>query len=142
MNDVFRRFAERIEQVVGSPWAFIAALAVLVAWGASGPFFGFTENWQLLINSFTTIVTFLVVFLIQNTQSRDFKALQIKLDELLRATAGTHRGLINLQELSDEEMDRLEQAFNRLREHTKNTTQKTIDDVIQSLDERPVGDNG
>src|SRR6266567_436846 len=116
MNEAFRRFAERIEIIVGSPWAFMVALAILAAWGACGPFFGFAEPWQLAINSITTIVTFLVVFLIQNTQSRDFKALHIKLDELIRATAGAQRALINLQELSDEEMDRLERAFQRLRE--------------------------
>ena len=86
MNKFFRRFAEIIAAIVGTPWAFIAALLVLIGWGASGPLFGFSEPWQLAVNSFTTIVTFLMVFVIQNTQNRDFQALQLKLDELLRTT--------------------------------------------------------
>ncbi len=85
-----------------------------MTWGASGPVFGFSEQWQLIINSFTTIVTFLMVFIIQNTQNRDFKALQLKLDELLRASDNTHKGLINMHNFSDEELHRLEQAFKRL----------------------------
>jgi low affinity Fe/Cu permease len=75
MTDMFRKFAERVAYAAGTPWAFIGALAILVTWGASGPLFGFAEGWQLVINSFTTVVTFLMVFIIQNTQNRDFKSL-------------------------------------------------------------------
>src|SRR5882672_7612557 len=102
MKALFREFAERISVVVGTPWAFIAALAVIVGWGISGPFFGFSEPWQLVINSFTTIMTFLMVFIIQNTQNRDFKALQLKLDVLLLASRDTHPGLISLHKLTDQ----------------------------------------
>src|SRR5947208_2817089 len=115
MNNLFRLFAEKIAFLAGTSWAFIGALAVLIGWGASGPLFGFSEQWQLAVNSFTTIVTFLMVFVIQNTQDRDFKAMQLKLDELLRTSEGAHRGLIALQNMSDEELGIIERGFERLR---------------------------
>lgn len=114
--------------IVGTPWAFIAALTVIIVWAVSGSFFRFSERWELTINSFTTIVTFLVVFIIQNTQNRDFMALQLKLDELLRASENTHKGLVNLHNLSDEELYRLEQAFEQL------GGQQSIDDIVKSLE--------
>jgi low affinity Fe/Cu permease len=83
MKRLFGKFAESISMAVGTPWAFLGAVTAILTWALSGPFFGFSEPWQLVINSFTTIVTFLVVFLIQNTQNRDFQALQIKIDALL-----------------------------------------------------------
>ena len=113
MTHLFRKFAELVAVVVGTPWAFITALTLIVAWAASGPFFGFSEQWQLVVNSLTTIVTFLMVFIIQNTQNRDFKALQLKLDELLRASENSHPGMVNLHNLSDDELQQLEQAFER-----------------------------
>ena len=85
MTDAFHNFAQRISRFTGSPWAFVAAMSVVVIWVLTGPLFGFSEAWQLVINTGTTIVTFLMVFLIQNTQNRDAMALQLKLDELLRA---------------------------------------------------------
>src|ERR1051325_158580 len=111
MNKLFRYFAEKVALLAGRSGRFIGALVVLVCWGLSGPLFGFSEQWQLAINSFTTIVTFLMVFVIQNTQDRDFKALHLKLDELIRADEGTHHGLIALQNLSDEELNVIEKGF-------------------------------
>jgi low affinity Fe/Cu permease len=128
MKAVFRNFAERVAIAVGTPWAFIAAIAVIVSWAVSGPFFGFSEHWQLVVNSFTTIVTFLMVFIIQNTQERDFKSMQLKLDALLRAS-GAPRGLVGLQDFSDEDLRRLERAFHRLR------GRPDVADVVRSLEE-------
>jgi low affinity Fe/Cu permease len=138
MNKVFRRFAERISITAGTPWAFVAAVAVLIGWAVSGPFFGFSEHWQLVINSFTTIVTFLMVFIIQNTQNRDFKALHLKLDELIRATEGAHRGLIMVQDLSDEQLHRLEKAFHRIRRQA-GSSDDVIDEIASSLENSPPG---
>lgn len=137
MNKFFRRFAEIIAAIVGTPWAFIAALLVLIGWGASGPLFRFSEPWQLAVNSFTTIVTFLMVFVIQNTQNRDFQALQLKLDELLRNTPGAHRGVINLQELTDDELHRLEHAYQQLREKSGATSEHVIDEISRSIEKQP-----
>jgi low affinity Fe/Cu permease len=127
MKAVFRRFAELVAYGAGTPWAFIGALAIIVAWGASGPIFGFSEHWQLIINSFTTVATFLMVFIIQSTQNRDFKSIQIKLDALLAANENVPNGLMNLHNLADADLDRLEKAFERL------AGQRDIDAIVKSL---------
>ena len=114
IHDTFRKFAHRASETLGSPWAFAAALLVLVLWGLTGPLFGFSETWQLVINTGTTIVTFLMVFLIQNTQNRDVRTLHLKLDELLRGVEGARDSLIDLEALSDEELLRLEREFHAL----------------------------
>ena len=114
MKALFRLFAEKISSAAGTPWAFIIAVGILGAWGLSGTAFRFSEQWQLVINSFTTIVTFLMVFVIQNTQNRDFQAIQLKLDALLQATKGVHSGFISVQDLSDSDLHHLEAAFQRL----------------------------
>src|SRR5438874_2728279 len=101
MKVSFRTFAERIATTVGTPWAFLVAFAIILGWGASGPLFNFSSHWQLVVNSFTTIITFLMVFIIQNTQERDFTSLQLKLDALLSRSGAPH-GLLGLQEFSDE----------------------------------------
>jgi low affinity Fe/Cu permease len=129
MTSLFRRFAELVAYAAGTPWAFIGALAILLIWGASGPVFGFSESWQLIINSFTTIVTFLMVFIIQNTQNRDFKSMQIKLDALLAANEDVPQGLMNLHNLEDAELNRLEQAIERL------AGKRDIDAIVKSLEE-------
>ncbi len=116
MNDQFRKLAHDASLAVGSPWAFIAAVALIVGWAVTGPFFSFSDTWQLVINTGTTIVTFLMVFLIQNTQNRDAKAIHLKLDELIRAVRGARTALVDLEDLSDEELERLQQEFRRLRE--------------------------
>ena len=115
MRAMFRLFAERVADAVGTPWAFLLAVAILLAWGASGPFVGFSERWELAVNSFTTIVTFLMVFIIQNTQNRDFKALQVQVDALVLASPNTPRGLIDVQDFSDKDLNRIEHALQRLR---------------------------
>src|SRR5262245_33564680 len=102
-KEFFRRFAAVMARVVGSPWSFVAAVSVIIAWALAGPVFHYSDSWQLIINTGTTIVTFLLVFLIQNTQNRDAKAIHLKLDELLRAVEGARTGLVDLQELTDEQ---------------------------------------
>lgn len=116
MNEIFRRFAQCTSALVGSKWAFVVAVAVIAAWAISGPYFGFSDTWQLVINTGTTIVTFLMVFLIQNTQNRDARAIHLKLDELLRAGRDARTSLVDLESLPDEELDHLQQWFHRLRE--------------------------
>ena len=101
--------------VLGSAWAFIGALIIIAVWGLTGPVFNFSDTWQLIINTGTTIVTFLMVFLIQNTQNRDAKAMHLKLDELIRAVKGARNRLVDLEKLSDEELKELEEQFTRVR---------------------------
>ena len=112
----FARLARRIAAWSGHPLGFAAAVAVVVIWALLGPLFLFSDTWQLVINTGTTIVTFLMVFLIQNTQNRDTHALQIKLDELLRVTKGAHYALIDLEELTDEELALIKQRYLELAE--------------------------
>jgi low affinity Fe/Cu permease len=116
MKGLFRKFAQAISHAVGSPWAFTIAVLIIVVWAATGPLFGFSDTWQLVINTGTTIITFLMVFLIQNTQNRDAKALHLKLDELLKGVKGARTGLVDLEELSDEELEELQREFRRLHE--------------------------
>jgi low affinity Fe/Cu permease len=111
MRETFRKFANRVSLAVGSAWAFLVAAAVVLTWILSGPLFGFSDTWQLVINTGTTIVTFLVVFLIQNTQNRDARAIHLKLDELIRAVHGARNQLVDLEQLSDEELERLQREF-------------------------------
>jgi low affinity Fe/Cu permease len=110
----FASFAYRLSGWAGSPAAFALASATIVAWAVSGPMFGFSDTWQLVINTLTTLVTFLMVFLIQNTQNRDAHALQLKMDELIRATKGAHTVLLDIEELSDEELLRLHEEYEAL----------------------------
>jgi low affinity Fe/Cu permease len=116
MREGFRRFAQGTSRLVGSPAAFILALAVILAWAITGPVFHFSDTWQLVINTGTTIVTFLMVFLIQNTQNRDAQAIHLKLDELIRTTQSARDELVDLEECSDEELERLASQFQQLRE--------------------------
>ena len=112
--DRFTRFASRIAHYVGKPVVFALAWLLVVAWAAIGPFVGFSDAWQLTINTGTTIVTFLVVFLIQNTQNRDTAAIHIKLDELIRATEQAHNSLLNLEELSEQDIEKFRERYVRL----------------------------
>ena len=101
--------------VLGSAWAFVTALLIIIVWAATGPTFHYSDTWQLIINTGTTIVTFLMVFLIQNTQNRDAKAVHLKLDELIRALGPARNKLVDLEDLSDDELKKLEQEFQKLR---------------------------
>jgi len=115
LHSIFRFCAQTISNIAGSVWAFALAVLVIVGWAATGPLFHFSDTWQLVINTATTIVTFLMVFLIQNTQNRDTKAIHLKLDELLRGVKGARTSMVDLEELSDDELDRLKREFERLR---------------------------
>jgi low affinity Fe/Cu permease len=119
MKDWFHKFAHGTADIAGSVWVFILAILVVLVWAAVGPIFGFSDTWQLVINTGTTIVTFLMVFLIQNSQNRDAKSMHLKIDELLRAVAKARTGLINLEELSDEEIKKLQAEFKKLGENSK-----------------------
>lgn len=111
LNDRFRHFALQVGTVLGSPWAFLLACVFVAVWALTGPYFHYSNAWQLVINTSTTIATFLMVFLLQATQNRDTKAINIKLDELLRAIEGARTGLANLHELTDEEVEHLEREL-------------------------------
>lgn len=111
----FADLARRTATSVGTPWAFLIAVSIVVIWAISGPMFQFSDTWQLVINTGTTIVTFLMVFLIQNTQNRDAKAMQLKLDEVIVALEAAHNQMIDIETLSDEELAKLEEQFHKLR---------------------------
>jgi low affinity Fe/Cu permease len=119
VSDAFRVFARRSSTVLGSAWAFAAAILIIVVWGATGPTFHYSDTWQLIINTGTTIVTFLMVFLIQNTQNRDAKAFHLKLDEIIRALKGARNELVDLEKLSDEDLTKLEKQFERVRKRAE-----------------------
>src|SRR5688572_18312101 len=113
-NFRFSHLARRIAVLAGRPAVFLAALLSIVLWGLSGPLFGFSDTWQLIVNTSTTIVTFLMVFIIQNTQNRDTAAIQLKLDELIRATQGAHNALLNLEQIDDEQFERYRRSYEKL----------------------------
>jgi low affinity Fe/Cu permease len=120
ISDAFRCFAQRSSTLLGSAWAFCGAVLVILVWVITGPTFHFSDTWQLIINTATTVVTFLMVFLIQNTQNRDAKAVHLKLDELIRALKGARNQLVDLEELSDSDLKKLEEQFRRLRKRSEN----------------------
>jgi low affinity Fe/Cu permease len=112
----FGRAATSASVLVGSPWAFLVAIAVVFAWALSGPRFHYSDTWQLVINTGTTIITFLMVFLIQNTQNRDARAIHLKLDELIRSVHAAHNDMISVEKLSDAELEALSKQYERIRE--------------------------
>jgi low affinity Fe/Cu permease len=116
MKQLFRSFAGATSEAAGSPWAFLIAVMIILVWGITGPIFGFSDTWQLVINTGTTIVTFLMVFLIQNTQNRDAKAMHLKLDELILGLKGARTHLVDLEDLTDEELEQLQKQFQHIRE--------------------------
>lgn len=116
MSDFFRRFSQKAAEVLGSAWAFVTAALIIIVWAFTGPLFDFSDTWQLVINTGTTIITFLMVFLIQNTQNRDTKALHLKIDELIRAQSHARNSLIRLEEMTDEQLEDLHQEFRRISE--------------------------
>jgi low affinity Fe/Cu permease len=116
---VFTRCAKATSRATGRPWAFILACGLIVVWLFSGPLFHYSDTWQLVINTSTTIITFLMVFLIQSTQNRDAEAMQVKLDELLRVTLGAHNALLDLEELEERELDQIRTRYTRLAEKAR-----------------------
>jgi low affinity Fe/Cu permease len=120
VSDAFRVFAQRCSIMLGSAWAFSAAVLVILVWLLTGPMFHFSDTWQLIINTATTVITFLMVFLIQNTQNRDAKAMHLKLDELIRAIKDARDELVDIEELSDEELKKLEEQFRQMRKRAEN----------------------
>jgi len=114
MTDFFRKISHQTSEIVGSPGSFISALLMIIIWAVAGPFFHFSDTWQLVINTTTTIMTFLMVFLIQNTQNRDAKALHLKLDELIRSIQGARNTMVDLEELSDAELEKLQKQFRQM----------------------------
>lgn len=128
MAELFHRFATRISLIVGSAKTFAAACLLIVVWAATGPLFHYSDTWELIINTVTTIITFLMVFIIQNSQNRDMKSIHLKLDELIRVTKTARNGLIALENMTEEDLDKLEKEFtgmvhehkNKKRNHNKN----------------------
>jgi low affinity Fe/Cu permease len=118
MSFTFRKVAGVTSAAVGSAWAFVAALMLVLVWGATGPAFHYSDTWQLVINTGTTVITFLMVFLIQHTQNRDARVTQLKLDELIRAVAGARNSLVDMEHMTDEELARLQEEFEHLRDRT------------------------
>lgn len=116
MKEKFRRVAESIAHAVGSYWAFLLALVTVVVWALTGPYFNYSDTWQLFINTGTTVVTFLMVFLIQNTQNRETRIVTLKLDELLRGVEGARTGMVTLDHMSDKELEEVKHEFTRMRD--------------------------
>ncbi|MDB5163574.1 MAG: putative small integral rane protein [Candidatus Saccharibacteria bacterium] len=116
MKEVFRKISNRVSAVAGSAGAFLGAVLIVFIWAVTGPAFGFSNTWQLVINTGTTIVTFLMVFLIQNTQNRDSKAMQLKLDELIRTHKPARNSFMDLEDLTDEDLDIIDTEFKHLHE--------------------------
>lgn len=112
---MFRKFSIGAANALGSSWMFIANVLLIVVWLLAGPFFNYSDTWQLVVNTATTVITYLAVFLIQNTQNRDAKAIHLKLDELIRGVSGARTHLVDLENLTDEELASLQQEFTRLR---------------------------
>ena len=128
-DTLFDRFAKWTSRTVGHPATFAAAVLIIVVWAITGPIFGFSNTWQLAINTGTTIITFLMVFLIQNTQTRDGTAVQLKLDELIRAIEGAHNGLLDLEELSDEDLAILKVHFEALARGSREDLKRGLRDT-------------
>ena len=139
MTDKFRILAERAAHAVGTSWAFLIAVFVIVLWTVTGPFFNFSDTWQLVINTGTTIVTFLMVFLIQNTQNRETRIVMLKLDELLRGVEGARTSFVKLDHMSDEELRSVQDEFERLRDKYATLVDDDIAHVERELRNRAEG---
>ena len=125
----YSNFAKAVARVCGRPSVFLIALATIVVWGLTGPVFGYSDTWQLVINTGTTIVSFLMVFVIQNTQMRDTEAMQVKLDELIRATKGAHLALLDLEELEENELEKFKQRYLALARKAREAVQQGVADT-------------
>ncbi len=137
MNDIFHKIANKVSAIAGAPITFLLAILVVVIWATTGPMFGFSDTWQLIINTGTTIMTFLMVFLIQNTQNRDGKAVQLKLDELIRANKGARDEFVGLESLNDDELNALDSEFDTLHEmRAKSPVMHKLHQTIEAENKR------
>jgi low affinity Fe/Cu permease len=140
VSGFFESFASQVVNVTGSVWAFIVALAVIIVWAVTGPVFGFSDTWQLVINTGTTIVTFLMVFVIQKSQNKDAKSVQLKLNELIAANKAASNRLIVAEDLTEEELDVLHKYYSKLAEETKKRIHMkeshSIEEAIEKTDEK------
>lgn len=134
MNDIFNRFARWASDITGSAWAFLMAAMAIVIWGVTGPIFRFSDTWQLVINTSTTIITFLMVFLIQNTQNRDSRAMHLKIDELIRSQKGARNSMIDLEKLTDIQLARLQQEFDKICSENRLDDDNPIEDLHDEVD--------
>lgn len=132
LDRLFTAVASRVSGAAGHPLTFVAAVAIIIVWGVTGPVFGWSDTWQLIVNTGTTIVTFLMVFLIQNSQNRDAAAMQAKLDELLRAVDKAREGFVGIEHMTDEHIEKLRTALEREVEEAEDK-QKTADDSVERL---------
>jgi low affinity Fe/Cu permease len=128
-DSLFTRFAKWTSRATGHPATFVAAVLIILVWAVTGPIFGFSDTWQLVINTGTTIITFLMVFLIQNTQNRDSAAMQLKLDELIRAINDAHNGLLDLEELTEEDLDRIKAHYEALAQKAREDLKRGLEDT-------------
>jgi low affinity Fe/Cu permease len=135
-GSLFSRFAQWVARASGTPFVFATALLIVIGWGASGPLFHFSDTWQLVINTGTTIVTFLMVFLIQNTQNRDTAAMQAKLDELIRATRLANNAMLDLEDVDDATLERLRQHYRAIAKHAPDDINQMLDEYEHKLKER------
>ena len=136
MKETFRKFAENTANAVGSYWAFLVAALTVIIWAVSGPLFAFSDTWQLVINTGTTVVTFLMVFLIQNTQNRAERVTSLKLDELLRAMKGARTQLVRLDDMSDEQLRRMQEEFSQLPEASAALLKDDLAHIEHELNQR------
>lgn len=139
MNEFFRHYAERTAHAVGTYWAFLTALLVVAVWLITGPYFDYSDTWQLFINTGTTVVTFLMVFLIQNTQNRETRIVNLKLDELLRGVEGARTGLVQLDWMSDDELEHVHAEFHKLRDKYAPLVEDNLALMQQELEARRQG---
>lgn len=131
----FTRFAKWTSRITGRPITFVIAVGVILVWAVTGPIFKFSDTWQLVINTSTTIVTFLMVFLIQNTQNRDSEAIHVKLDELIRAIEGAHNALLDLEDLEDKDLDRIRETYGKLAKTAREQLQKgNVDTAVEEVE--------
>jgi low affinity Fe/Cu permease len=128
-RSLFTRFATGAARATGRPATFVLAVSIVVVWAVTGPMFGFSDTWQLVINTGTTIITFLMVFLIQNTQNRDSEAMHVKMDELIRAMNGAHNALLDLEELAANDLDKARDRYRRLAERARSDIEKGGRDI-------------
>lgn len=138
MKNIFSKFASKISSIAGNPFTFLLAISIIILWASTGKIFNYSDTWQLVINTTTTVITFLMVFLIQNTQNRDSRALHLKLDELLKAIRGARNSMVNIEELSDEELEVLHQDFKVFqRKHADQLEKRGIDIKASNPPKKP-----